>query len=554
MKTEIYNLLGRYFGKLKGYLSMDVDSKKENEAMGHEDVPQMDEETFRNEFFKALGGEVTGVDENVYYVEYQGGTFGFRFFDENSLVKIYFPYFSSFKCQELHKAHFVANRINCQGLWNVGLRVDTEDEKLYNASCHIFFTPSDSPVRSVEVLKRILPYAFQCTRDFDAGMQECENMPDSELENLKMDVLHKMNYDLRKREVEESEKMCETTDGRLTIANILALSRDVDFGCLEGLRIVAGDEMEKIESVEEILAFDIKEYVVANSHPERFTLLLDFEKESLVLDLKKSDASTDRELFYLMAVARNSNNRCDADSTAEIPFCFKTTIGVRLTTESEDTWEAKYMIEEAKEKNEELYTDEYLSCLDKESVLHYYWGLKNYDNCNFLQALYHMKRVYYSIRHSSDETPDVYYLVCKIVGDIYMRLNMFDTAFHYLSSLPSENVFNDKLFVKCLSRLNGRGGIAYIVELHNNLVNYMNAEEDKENIDPSVMMFFVQVNRTIVEMMIRHSRYAMAKEYLDKLAQIGYEKEYIREMLEKVERLMADEKDGKENGEARDKK
>ena len=529
------------FRKLVNYFFTD---DKLSMAVATEELDK-DEETFRDEFFKALGGEITAVDENMYYVEYQGGTFGFRFFDKNSVVKLFFPYFSRFKCQELSKAHIVANGINCNGVWNVAFRVDPENEKLYHASCHILFTPSDSPTRSVEVLKTILPYAFQCARDFDAGMQERENKPDSEMENLRMDVLHKMNYDLCKREAEESEKMCATTDGRLTIANILDLSRDVDFGCLEGMRIVTGDSIEKVESSNEILAFDIKEYVVANGHPERFTLMLDFEKESLVLDLKKSDASTDREVFYMMAVARNGNSRCAADSTAEVPFCFRTTIGVRLTTESEDTWEAKYMIEEAKEKNEELYADEYLSCLDKESVLHYYWGLKNYENCNFLQALYHIKYVLNSIRHSSDKIPDIYYFVCQIIGDIYMRLNMFDTAFLYLSSLPSGNTFNEKLYVNCLSRLNNLGAIAYIIDLHNNLVDYMNAEENKEDIDSSVMLLLVQVNRTMVEMMIRHGRYAMAKEHLDKLAQLGFEKEYTQEMLEKVERLMAEENDEK---------
>ena len=87
-------LAGFYLGKIKSYFFAGSKRSTVGAAHGQDAAANMYEETFRDEFFKALGGEITRVDENMYFVDYQGGSFGFKFFDGNTFVKIFFLCFS----------------------------------------------------------------------------------------------------------------------------------------------------------------------------------------------------------------------------------------------------------------------------------------------------------------------------------------------------------------------------------------------------------------------------------------------------------------------------
>ena len=202
-------LVVRYFGKIKSYFFADGKQPTASAGQEQDDAAYMDEATFRAEFFKALGGELTSVDENLYLLDCRDAIFGFMFYNGNNIVKIFLPYFASFKRQEFVKAYEIANKINSHSMWNIVFNFDENDKNTFYATAQMMFIPLGTPTHSAEVLNTLIPDIFQCVQDFDDLMLESKNGADSEMENLKTNILHKMNYNLYKLDVEKTEKVCD---------------------------------------------------------------------------------------------------------------------------------------------------------------------------------------------------------------------------------------------------------------------------------------------------------------------------------------------------------
>lgn len=506
------------------------------------DVSEFGVRELREELIKALGAEILSSNESSYIVNFHGGHFWFNFGDDNKALSIVYPRFAGLKNEELSKAYIVANGINMDYFWNVYIGYTHDEELPLMADCSFIYILQGSLKGCAETLKYWLDQSFAISREFNDRMKNESDEKDSLIINMERDAMHKIHYDHYKR-VETILQGCgvEDADGRLTIANLLALSRDVDFGCIEGLRVVVGDEIETCNNADEVLAFDIKKYVIEHLQHRRITLMVDFEKQILLIDLKKTDGGDEKHLHYQILVTRNSNEmNGELFVNGNVPFCFNTLLTINLTTDEEDAWEAKYMLEE-------MDLSYPLECLDDDGKKDYYWGLKLFNAGNYLQALPHLKRVYNKLRAPDEEDcAGVYNYACFMIGTIYMRLNMPDTAYIYLTTIvgrtDNPNCLNE--FASCLSHINKANALDMLLEIESMLIEKRDKAIENDEVETfaykQIQMTYAYTNRVIIMEMIKRRKYDKAKDIVEVMINDDFDTDFAREMLEKIEKELGD--------------
>lgn len=498
-----------------------------------EEISGMSINEFCKELINALGAEILYTSKNDYVINYHGGVFTLGFNENCRSLSITFPGFAGFKHEDEVRAHEIANRFNSNGSsWRVYITFDPKEEEPLLANCSFLFHPLGTMGECMGILKDILNHPFSIARNFNDMMKKRAGDNDSvEMRAINRDVIHNIYYNQYQRIVAASQGDEKTFAGKHTIANLLALSPDVDFGCIEGLRIVTGVDVKSIDNVDEIMEFNIKNFIISNPQHNRLTLLLDFEKESLLIDLKKALGGDERHLFYHMSVARNGNvtNREKTDAES---FCFHTSIAINLTTDKEDTWEAKYMIGEG-------CLPVSLNALSEDDQKDYYWGAKLYNAGNYLQALPHLKRVYKNLpANDQPECSEVYGFVSLMIGVIYMKLNMPDTAYLYLdtAAICGSRVICLSELAHCISRINRPDSISTILNMHEVLMKRIEVVQEDENVSiENTLMARCFLNRVLVGELIKNKIYDRAKDMLQKMIENEDDVEFAREMLEKVE-------------------
>ncbi len=499
------------------------------------DVSEYGEREFREGLIKALGAEILSTRESSYYVNYHGGGFMLHFAEDNRFISIVYPELAAFDNEAIAKALKVANMINSESFWSVYIGYHQDEEQPLRADCSLCYFPMGSFNECVRTLKAWLDHPFAISREFNEMMDSKEYEEDLPITKLEQDAIHKINYEQYHRErTMAQDRGVEDSDGRLTIANLLALSPDVDFGCIEGLRIVVNDDIERYNDADEILAFDIKKFVMEHPQHSRITLLADFEKESLMVDVKKTDGGDEKHLLYRMTVSRAGGAMNDEQSYK--PHSFTTSLAINLTTDEEDAWEAKYMLEEMEFPHS-------LDCLDYVSKIDYYWGFKLFKAGNYLQALPHLKRVYYHLRTpDEDNCIEAYNFICYMLGVVYMRLNMPDTAYLYLTIVVNRTGNTNCLYelARCLSNINKADALDMLLEIiavvKENIDKAREKGETETYTYKQMQITYLYINRVIANETVKRRMYDKAEKLLEGMIESDCDADFAREMLAMIEK------------------
>ena len=479
---------------------------------------------FREALLKELNVDIRERDENVYYVCYQGGNFTFRFSYNNKFLAISYPGFYELKYEIYGKALRALNTVNLKHHWTTSFSYHSDCENPILVDCDYLYPLHSTPKESAETLRFILNAPFSIARDFNEEMNQLDEKYEISVAELTRDVMHKMHYDNLRLQIEVANT---EEPKRITVAHLLELSKDVNFGCIVSMRIIQGENIDTITEPAKILAFDFEDYIKEKHNVcDRFTFLLDFEKESLTIDILKMPSSA-KHLIYNMAVTRNSCNMQGSCST----YNFKTLLEVHLTTIEEDNWEAKYMLEDI---SDGAPYKEYLPHADEGTLFSLYWGVRLYNNEAYLQALEHLKRVYHSINDPTEDTStQTFCFVSDMIGSIYMKLGMPETAYSYI--MPLAIGMNVKhcypLFAECISAINEINALDWMYGMRKSVIDTIDkGEGGTEN---AIEIYFF-LNRKIVELLIKRGKKDEAKELLENMIKHEEDVEWAKDKLDNL--------------------
>ena len=151
---------------------------------------------------------------------------------------------------------------------------------------------------------------------------------------------------------------------------------------IKGMTLVCNGRIERRTELLSILSFRLKDAVMDEKGQagKDALICITLAEGQLVIALEKAEGSNERSLYYKLSAMRTDRVDAFFDETQK-GRVFSSMIEVRLTTDHDDYWELKYMLDDAKEKAENKQFDELTE--EQQALLAYteptlqttiYWG------------------------------------------------------------------------------------------------------------------------------------------------------------------------------------
>lgn len=527
-------------------------------SMNEPTVLQMGESGFREQLCKELGAEIKVHKDGWYRVGYQGGVFDFEFKKSNYIIDVYYRCFNELKHEESVQATWLANEMNLRHRWTCFLtRAEAgQKEKPVQVNLSLTLFPQGTVKDVATTLKGLLPYAFEIQREFNSQMRELlsqkkviaeENVDNDFLNKMElMKLRQEVGHHLDKPQVEELPP-----DEQLTVEALTGLFVDVEWGCPVAMCVLMGGKPESEEAAGAIMKFNIRDYIrkcAASAIPQEISIIVTFERENLLVNLKKEEGGTPKTLFYRICVSRNGNLNKEF---LLAPQSIASMIEVRLTTEKEDVWEAKYLIDDALDKwnngKRAEMTDEQrevVDCVMPNMEMELYWGKKLYNQECYLQALSRFRHIFnhlnYQWVNQTKENRDYYYRICFYIGFIYMELGLHDVAYYYLHrAQESDKVAALREYINCLCNMEDIDAIRYIQPMRERVFQILNKKEEPE---AHVLRFYCFVNRRMAYTLVNNGQWDEATTMLQQMIENGEDVEFAKAELAYIEEQKKKEK------------
>lgn len=511
------------------------------------------------EIFEAIGAEIKEKKENEdytlssYLIAYQGGYFYFAFTENFRAVDICYDAFDKCEFEHLNKALIVANGINLNSTgWLCHISLNEND--VLHANLMYRYVLNGSLAQKKDDIKGLLEKAFRVGRDFSGQLKEKINKQqelDKEFFNDK-DFQNKIAYMQRQNEMKHLDGKQHDeykASSELFVHNLIVKYFDnADFGCLQSMKIINGEQVECITEINKIEIFDVREYIRRQpdaASVEGLSLIFNFEYQDLFVHLTKTKGSTDKSLFFIVNITR-SGSELDGFMDNRFPYSYRTLMEVRLVDAEKDYWEAKYMIDDAIEKSESGRTNELtdeqelvLAHIQPNIQLDLYWGKKFFINNCYFQALYHFNRIFEFLKSRCNEwdkdAHSLYVTVSYYIGFIYNDLKMYDRAFYYLWIAQAEGMPNAiQEFTNCLCNMKEVSAKDYIKNVANDVSKVI--EKDEEEFERLLPMHNF-LRRRYVYVLVDRGELDEAEEILNKMISDAVDVDFAEGELKCIKEL-----------------
>lgn len=511
------------------------------------------------EILEIIGLEIADKkDENTYVLDYQGGRFLFYFYAHNEFVDIIYPGFKEIEPEHLNIAIRNCNYVNSRYMiWNAYVE---KVEKELTSMVYMVSMSCSCPIlgdcgQFRDYLRKNLSLSFFIAKDYAESIgkdiTEYSENDTAQLNNAifqnKVAYLHNLptvDGVLNDREQGQS------TDVPYSIMSIVALFDNADFGCLQELRVVCGNEVKRLTDINEIAKFNLREYICNRPDAksiENLIVLIVYDHQELVINLTKNKCSTANTLQYVMNVMRSGTELDEAMPNAT-PFCNRSLLEIRLTDTDKDYWEAKYMVDDANDKkhNNKLseLTDEQKTVLlsDNNPTIQtdLYWGKKFFNNQCYYQSLYYFSRIYQymtkdlnNLEEKDENYRHLFFEISYYIGFIYFQLQMFDRAYYYLNQNQFCGHINGVCaYIDCMLQLNSPFVKDYITKGIEH-ASAMLEEYDDEEAEP-ILQLLSFLNHRKIYLMIEKAEYAEAEKQIQELMDSGVSEEVLTDLIQRL--------------------
>ena len=506
---------------------------------------------------RALGVEILeDGGEGYYLVGFQGGAFVF-YFDDNKLNVMYNDVVECSFTDSV-KAAFVANDINGEyAVWSCYMRASKRGstEKPIKVCFSQMFSLAGNFKETTEFIHGVLSSAFTVGREFKERYKQALN-DDSNLANTlnKRDFMNKLELTKRLIEVGNFDEYGDEMppSNYLCVDSLAGLFDDTQFGEPLSLQVLSDGVLDKIEGPSDVENFDLRSYIrnlPNREHVENVTVVAVFEKQNLILNLKKMPGSTNKTLFFMLNVLR-SGIEADLFSRNQSAVSFRATVEIRLTSEQEDYWEVKYMIDEAKDK----HSKNDISSLTEEQKMmliqiapnvqdDFYWGIKYFNEDCWYQSLYYFKRIYYNYCRQDATHKRNQEMVADIslyLGITYYHLKMYDRAYYYLDrSRKYDSILASEWYVNCLVSMKDPMAFQYVKKMLENValdLEETNGHLRKETED-EFYKYYLFLKRKIVQIMIADYRFRDAEDLLRRMIENNENVDFSKHELDNLRKI-----------------
>ena len=234
---------------------------------------------------------------------------------------------------------------------------------------------------------------------------------------------------------------------------------------------------------------------------------------------------------------------------------FSSMIEVRLTTDHDDYWELKYMLDDAKEKAANKQFDELTE--EQQALLAYteptlqttiYWGKKFFRQQCYLQALgcYLSIFRYYQVHWTElpERGKEEYYVICYHIGFVYLTLGHFEKAYYYLTNAKrNSSIHAIRDFTNCLVEMKDTGALEYIYSMVSLVGSQIKMYGDEKN---TLFPLYHFLRRRAAQVLVNLKYYSQARELLYQMLGEEENREFAERELQYLESMGAGD-DAKRN-------
>lgn len=530
--------------------SQDINDVKD-ESAAHKQQESQETDFSPEKVMHALGVEIYEKrEDDCYLVGFQGGDFLFCF-EENRLNVMYEDLLECSYSDSI-KASFVANNINTNySVWNAYLRVGKHGnpEKPVKVCFSQLFLLIGNFDDTIHFIHLILTTAFSIGREFkEQFIQSLEQQSDlAQVMNHK-DFIHKLELSKRLMEVGNWDNYTEEMppSNFLKVRSLSTLFDDSEFGNPLTMKVYALDESITIDKVEEIEGFDIRDFIRNHSRRdelENLSMVVTFEKQDLVIHLKKMPGSSQNTFFFMLNVMRSGTD-VDVYSRNQSTVSCRATVEIRLCSRNEDYWEVKYMLDEAREKQvkndlSSLTAEQKMLLIQMQPNIQddLYWGIKYFNQSCWFQALFYFKRIFYNlviknINYKIRE--ELIADICFYLGVTFFQLKMYDRAYYYLDrARQSTTLAPSEWFAECLCRMKDPLASIYVKQM----LEAFNKQFENSDIPDQYFAHQIFLKKKLIEAYINEERFRMAERYLLTMSNNEDDSGYVAMKMKEIKYL-----------------
>ena len=498
---------------------------------------------------RSLGVEILQDGGDGYYlVAFQGSVFMMIFEDDR--VNIMYNDVAECSFDDTVKASLVASEINSTyAVWSCYLRTVQKGTSRYPVKvCFSQMFPLKGDFEQLtQFIHGVMCSAFTIGRDFRDRLKKAQK-DNSNLGStlIQKDFVYKLELAKRMMEVQNYDEIKDEKPSisYLRIDALADLFNDTSFGEPLSMNLLVDGKIDVISEKESVVNFDLRDYI--RKYPNRenlatLTAIVVFEKQDLVINMKRMPGSSVNSLFFALNVMR-SGVQDDIISGDRAVISFRDTIEIRLTTNQEDYWEVKYMLDEAREKHK---TSDVLSLTNQQKMMliqlfpnvqdDLYWGFKFFNQDCLFQSLYYFKRIYYNLTANgeTDANSDGNLAeICLYIGIIYSRMNHYELAYYYLDrSNKNDSIVASEWYVNCLCELNDSRVYRYIRRMINVSSNSLESSEIDKGKRAKVLDYYLFLKRRLLQKLIKDARFTEAEHLAMKMIKRGENVEFCKKEL-----------------------
>lgn len=306
---------------------------------------------------------VKRIDADAIIIGFQGGYFHLLREKTGQNIQLYYKDFYACSYEQSKKIVFDINNINCRyTAWTCYLRKSHEDgesETPFTACLSACLFLSGSETQLKQHLRVLLESSFMIARSFKELAEQSASIQDM---LVKKEFENRLALLRRKLEIGHG-KLLEPVDVSRQdmdqIEDILSLFGTVKQEDIKGMTLVCNGRIERRTELLSILSFRLKDAVMDEKGQagKDALICITLAEGQLVIALEKAEGSNERSLYYKLSAMRTDRVDAFFDETQK-GRVFSSMIEVRLTTDHDDYWELKYMLDDAKEKAANKQFDE----------------------------------------------------------------------------------------------------------------------------------------------------------------------------------------------------
>ena len=504
---------------------------------------------------KALSVEILEDGGDGYYlVGFQGGVF-VLFFEEDRLNVMYNDVLEC-SYDDTVKASLVANEINsAYAVWSCYLRTSARGTSgLPVKVCFSqMFSLTGQLKETTDFIHGVMSSAFSVGREYRERFKKAQQ-DHSNLANTlnQKDFVYKLELAKRLMEVHNYDEIKEEMPptSYLRVETLADLFSDTEFGQPQVMKLLVDDELKFVNDPVEIASFDIRAFVRNLPQPDtlqHLTAMIVFEKQDLIVSLKQMPGSSQKSLFFALNVMR-SGVEDDVITHNRSMISFRDTIEIRLTSEQEDYWEVKYMIDEAKDKHN---TDSVSSLSDEQKMMliqlspnvqdDMYWGLKFFNQDCLFQALFYFKRIYYNYcipGSRGKQYEDTLADVCLYLGIAYCQLQRYELAFYYLDKTKKyDSILASEWYTNCLCSLKDPGAFRYIKRMIDTVSNNLEDNELDDDLREDLYNYYLFLERRLVQTLISQWQFTEAENLISQMIERKENVEFCKKEQQQIRKI-----------------